>query len=134
MILLHVCPSWDWHSREMSLHGVAYCGQNALSNPGGCLLAQCYTQRQCVAFHCICQQDLLLRGEGKRGWHPNNVFSYYLVGDYVWFKTLHNWCTIKFDRGGWPKWLVHNPSWWTERSAPASQCDFTGGRLWWHTF
>ena len=64
---------------------------NALSNPGDCLLAQCHTQRQCVAPHHhhhmpankIYHYEIRVKGVDAPIMSSGPGRSYYQVGDRV---------------------------------------------------
>ena len=99
---MHIRPSREWHSRAMSPHGEAYCSQYALSNPGGCLLAQCHTEKQHVTSTApakIYHYEVRLKGVDAPIMSSGPRCSYYQVGNRVWFKMAQNRCTAKFGQG-----------------------------------
>ena len=127
-------PSREWRSRAMSPHGEAYCSQNALSDPGGCLLAQCHTQRQRVTSHhapnkiyhhevWVTRFDALITSSG-----PDTAITRLgiaCVSRQCRINVPQNWAMV-----AWPKGLVHNPSWWTEYPTTWRIC--THDTVWHH--
>ena len=97
---MRVRPSWEWNCRAMSPHGEAYCNQNALSDPRGCLLAP----RRSVSPHTapankIYRYEVRVKEVDTPITSSGLGRSYYQVGNRVWFKTAQNRCTTKFGKG-----------------------------------
>ena len=84
----------------MSPHSEAYCSQNALSMPGGCLLAQCHSVSPPTApANKISHYEVRVKGVDTLIMFSGPGHSYYQVGNCVWFKMVQNQCTTKFGKG-----------------------------------